>query len=138
MANSTTPYRLPDGRMAVDVSESKTLAIKDQGYVQNVITDGINVTLPATVVGYTYTIRNGGDAPTGAPVGAGSNKSMEVSIVPANADLIAGIELTASDDDILRNTQTTSRVGDEVTIVGNGTTGWNVLRIKGVWAQIAV
>ena len=139
MANSTTPYRLPDGRMAVDVTENKTLAIKDQGYVQNVVADALNITLPATVVGYNYTIRNGGDAPTGAPVGAGSNESAIVKITPSASDLIAGIELTASDDDSINNTKATARVGDEISLVGNGTTGWNVVApVKGIWAQIAL
>lgn len=139
MANSTTPYRLPDGRMAVDVTENKTLAIKDQGYVQNVVADGLNITLPATVVGYNFTVRNGGDASTGAPVGSGSNESAIVKITPDAADLIAGIELTASDADSINNTKATARVGDEITLIGNGTTGWNVAApVKGVWAQIAI
>ena len=139
MANSIVPYQLPDGRMAVDVTENKTLAIKDQGYVQNVVTDGLNITLPATVVGYTYTMRNGGVRPTGGPAGAVSDESAIVKITPDAGDLIAGIELTASDADSINNTKATAKVGDEITLVGNGTTGWNVQApVKGVWQQIAI
>lgn len=137
MANSTTLYNLPDGRRAVDVTENKTLAITDQGIVQVVKTDGIAVTLPATVVGYSYTVRNGGDAASGTPEGAGSNQSCLVEIAPVSADLIAGGQITAADDKSYLNTKATSKVGDEVTLVGNGTTGWNITAQRGIWAQEA-
>jgi len=135
MANSTTLYKLPDGRQAVDVTEAKTLAITDQGIVQVVKTDAILVTLPATVVGYTFTVRNGGVKPTGSPTGAGTNKSVLVAISPNSADLIAGGQITAADDKDLLNTKITSEVGDEVELVGNGTTGWNIVREKGTWVR---
>lgn len=138
MANSTTLYQLGDGRMAVDVTENKTLAIKDCGVVQNVITDGLNITLPATVVGYHYTLRNGGVKSTGGAAGTVSNGTAIVKITPGTSDLIAGMELTASDDDSINNTKATSKVGDEISIVGNGTTGWNITNVKGTWAQIAL
>ena len=137
MANSTTLYNLPDGRRAVDVTENKTLAITDQGIVQVVKTDGIVVTLPATVVGYNFTVRNGGDAASGAPTGAGSNQSCLVEVAPQAADLIAGAQITAADDKSYLNTKATSEVGDEVTLVGNGTTGWNILHQRGIWAREA-
>lgn len=138
MANPTTLYTLPDGRLAVNVTENKTLAITDQGVVQNVITDGVVVTLPATVVGYHYTVRNGGDAPSGAPEGAVSDGSALVSVLPNASDLIAGMQLTASDADSINNTKATSKVGDEISLVGNGTTGWNITNMRGTWAQIAI
>jgi hypothetical protein len=138
MANPTTLYTLNDGRLAVNVTENKTLAITDQGVVQNVITDGVVVTLPATVVGYNYTVRNGGDAPSGAPTGAGSDGSALVSVIPNASDLIAGMQLTASDADSIDNTKATSKVGDEISLVGNGTTGWNITNMRGTWAQIAI
>lgn len=138
MANSTTLYRLPDGRTAVDVTEAKTLAITDQGVVQVVKTDAIAVTLPATVVGYSFTIMNGGKVPTaGGPTGAGSNKSVLVEVAPVAADLIAGGQITAADDKSLLNTKATAEVGDEVTLVGNGTTGWNITGLRGTWAREA-
>jgi hypothetical protein len=137
MANPTTLYTLPDGRLAVNVTENKTLAITDQGVVQNVITDGIVVTLPATVVGYSYTVRNGGDNAANTPAGAVSDGSMEVTISPNAADLIAGMQVTAADDKDFVNTQTTARVGDELQLLGNGTTGWNVVGVTGTWAKEA-
>ncbi len=137
MANSTTLYNLPDGRRAVDVTEAKTLAITDQGIVQVVKTDAIAVTLPATVVGYSYTVMNGGDAPANAPTGAGSNESCLVEVAPVAADLIAGGQITAADDKSYLNTKATSVVGDEVTLIGNGTTGWNITHQRGIWAREA-
>lgn len=138
MANSTTLYQLPDGRMAVNVTENKTLAIKDCGVVQNVITDGLNITLPATVVGYSYTLRNGGVPKTNGPAGTGDDESAIVKITPNASDLIAGMELTASDADSINNTKATSRVGDEISLVADGTNGWNIVSVKGTWAQIAI
>jgi hypothetical protein len=138
MANPTTLYKLPDGRRAVNVTEAKTLAITDQGIVQNVIADNVAVTLPATVVGYTFTVRNGGVPPTSGPAGAGSNKSAKVFLSPNSVDLIAGGEIaTAADDKDYINTKATANVGDEVSVLGNGTTGWNVSRQKGIWAREA-
>lgn len=137
MANpaNTTAYRLPDGRLAVDVTENKTLAITDQGYVQNVISDAIVMTLPATVVGYSFTVRNGGDNAANTPAGAVSDGTVLVSVSPNASDLIAGIGFTATDDKDALNTKATSRVGDELTVVGNGTTGWNVTACRGVWVR---
>lgn len=137
MANSTTLYQLGDGRMAVDVTENKTLAIKDCGVVQNVITDGLNITLPSTAAGLTYTVRNGGVKSTGGAAGTVSNGTAIVKITPAVADFIAGMELTASDADSINNTKTTSKVGDEIQLVA-GTDGWNIVSVSGTWAQIAI
>jgi hypothetical protein len=137
LANSTTLYRLRDGRVAVDVTEAKTLAVADQGVVQNVITDAILVTLPATVVGYNYTIRNGG-VPAGTGLaGSGSSGTVLVAVSPNSADLIAGMGVTAADDKDFLNTKATSKVGDELSITGNGTTGWGVSSVKGIWAKEA-
>jgi len=140
MANpaDSTAANLPDGRRYVNVTENKTLAITDQGLVQNVVTDGVTVTLPATVVGYAFTIRNGGDNPTGTPSGAVSDGSALVTVLPNASDLIAGNGYTASDADSINNTKATSKVGDEISLVGNGTTGWNITGSKGTWEQIAI
>lgn len=137
MANSTTLYTLPDGRIAVDVTEAKTLAITDQGVVQVVKTDAILVTLPATVVGYSYTVMNGGVKKTSSAFGTGDDGSVLVAVSPNSSDLIAGMQVTAADDKDFLNTKATAKVGDELRIVGNGTTGWNVTGVKGIWAKEA-
>lgn len=80
MANSTTLYTGQDGRIWVDVTENKTLALADCGIVQNVLTDAITVTLPATAASLNFVVRNGGDSASGTPVGSGYNGSMAVTI----------------------------------------------------------
>lgn len=138
MANSTTLYQLHDGRMAVDVTENKTLAAKDVGVVQNVIADGLTITLPATVVGYHYTVRNGGVPKTGGPAGSGDDESVAVVIAPNASDYIQGLEHTASDADTLTNTKATAKVGDEISLVADGANGYFATQLKGTWAWTAV
>jgi uncharacterized protein YabE (DUF348 family) len=139
MANpaNSLAYRLPDGRMAVDVTEAKTLTVDDCGYVQNVIYANGVVTLPATATLGTWTIRNGG-LPVNAsgPAGATMNGN-KISVSPNASDKIqGGVSGTATDDKDLINTAATARVGDEVTIVNLAQTdGPLVHRISGIWAR---
>lgn len=137
MANPTTLYTLPDGRIAVNVTEAKTLAITDQGVVQNVIYDNAVITLPSTVVGYDFTVRNGGVPKTSGPTGTGDDGSAKVSVSPAALDLIEGMQVTAADNKDFINTKATAKVGDELQLIGNGTTGWNVRCVSGTWAREA-
>ena len=94
---------------------TKTVDITDQGVVQNA-TVTTTITLPATVVGYSYTFR------VGAP-------GITLAVDPAAADLIAGNGFTAADNKDL--VFTNQPAGSFVTLVGNGTTGWNVAAISG-------
>lgn len=134
MANpaNTTAYKLGDGRMAVDVTEAKTLTVDDCGYVQNVTGDVV-VTLPATATLGTWTIRNKGEAitangPDGATTGGNS-----VAVSPNSSDKIqGGVAGTATDNkDIL-----TTELGAEVTILNVGQAdGPVVQRIVGTWTR---
>lgn len=138
MANSTTLYVGADARTQVDVTENKTLALTDQGVVQNVITDGITITLPSTTVSNTFTIRNGGVAASSSVgAGTGSDFSCLVTIAPAAADKIQGMQITAADNKALLNTKATAKVGDFVTLIGDGVDGYNIDRIRGTWARAA-
>jgi len=137
MANSTTLYTGQDGRIWVDVTENKTLALADCGIVQNVLTDAITVTLPATAASLNFVVRNGGDSASGTPVGSGYNGSMAVTISPQAADKISGYALTLADNKDLINTKATAKVGDEVTLLADGTDGYTVVEIKGTWAREA-
>lgn len=138
MANSTTLYLGEGGRTQVDVTENKTLALSDQGIVQNVITDAITITLPATAAGNAFTVRNGG-VPASSSIGSGtgSDFSCLVTIAPAAADKIQGVAITAADNKALLNTKATSKVGDFVELIGDGIDGYNIARIKGTWARAA-
>lgn len=138
MAN-TAAYRLPDGRMAVDVDSNKTLTIDDSGYVQNTIADGVIYTLPATATYGHWIMRNAGAKVTGGPSGTGANGTVGFQISPNSADKIqGGVAGTATDNKDLINTKATAKVGDEATVINNGeTNGPIVTRISGVWAREA-
>ena len=99
----------------VDVTGAKTLAITDQGIVQNV-TASATITLPSTVVSYSFIVRVG-------------KYGLTLNVSPAALDLIAGNGFTAADDkDVIFTNQA---AGSYVQIIGNGTTGWNIVKIKG-------
>lgn len=137
MANQTTPYQMADGRMALDIDTSKTLADTDCGLVQNVIADSVVITLPATVVGYNFTVRNGGVKSSGGAKGTVSDGTALVSISPNSVDKIAGNAFTATDNKDALNTKATSHVGDEMSLVGDGVNGYMVTRVIGTWAREA-
>lgn len=141
MANSTTIYRGKDGRQWIDVDQaSKVLTAADEGLVQNVTVDGITITLPATAAGASYTIRNGGAAPSGGPAGATSDQSVAVTVAPNSADGFTGNGFTAATNKAAINTKATAQVGDEIRVLGSGTTGvtgWNFSEVKGTWARQA-
>lgn len=135
MANpaNTTAYKLPDGRYAVDVTEAKTLAVDDCGYVQNVI-GTVVVTLPATATLGMWTIRNKGSYPASGAVGALSGGTT-VSVSPNASDKIqGGVSGTATDNKDL----VTTDLGAEVTILNVAQTdGPLVLNVKGLWTREA-
>lgn len=132
--------QLNDGRQSVNVSTNKTLTAADSGIVQNVIADGIVITLPATANGLNFIVRNGGAAPTGYAAGTGADASVLVSVAPNAADGFTGNGFTAAVNKKALNTKATAKVGDEIAIEGNGTTGatgWTFFRVLGIWAREA-
>lgn len=137
MANMTVPYQMADGRMGLDIDSNKTLADTDCGLVQNVIADSVVITLPSTVVGYNFTVRNGGVKSANGPTGAVSDGTALVTIAPASLDKIAGNAFTATDAKQALNTKATSHVGDEMQLVGDGVNGWMVTKVIGTWARQA-
>lgn len=131
---------LNDGRVSVDVSTSKTLVAADSGIVQNIIADGVVITLPATAAALEYTIRNGGAPITGSTPGTGFDGSVGFNITPNAADGITGFGFTAAVSKGAVSAKSTSLVGDEIRLAASGTTGatgWAVQSAKGVWARQA-
>lgn len=110
----------------VTVSTNKTLAAADAGIVQVVDTDGVVITLPATATGLVFKIRNGG-----------ADGAVGVSVSPNAVDLLQGNGFTAADDKDAINTKATAKKGDEITVVGNGGTGWTLHDVVGVWNRQA-
>lgn len=104
-----------------------TLAAADVGKCVDCATDGVVFTLPATVIGYSFRVRN-----TSTALGA-----VGITLSPNAADKIMGVGLTAADDKDLVNTKATARPGDEVLLVADGVDGWYVHRLVGTWAREA-
>lgn len=103
------------------VSGAKTLADTDCGVVQNV-TATATVTLPSTVVGYTYLVRVG-------------KEGITLTIAPGSVDKIAGNGFTATDNKAMIFTN--QPAGSYVQLVGDGVNGWMVQRINGVATRAA-
>jgi hypothetical protein len=122
--------------MAVNVTEAKTLAAADSGYVQNVIYANGAVTLPATAVHGTFTVRNGGVPVSGGPAGTGDDGNL-ITVTPNASDLVeGGVSGTATDGKPFENTAATARVGDEITVVNSGlTAGGMASGVKGIWVR---
>jgi hypothetical protein len=135
MANDTTPTKGNDGRYQLSIDSAKTLAATDCGIVQNVKTSA-TITLPATVVGYYFIIRNAG-SPASSALGAasGANGGVTINVSPNASDKIAGLNFTATDDKDAINTL--GNVGDELQIVGDGVNGWMVTKSQGTWTREA-
>lgn len=146
MANATVPYVANDGRLTIDVSATKTLAATEFGWVQNIITDGLTLTLPASatvLAGSTIVLRNGGVAPTGAAVGTGSNGQIGFIVTPASGDGVTGNGFTAATDKGITYVKASGNVGDEALISCGGANtakAWNVASVKGklaAWTRTA-
>src|ERR1035441_768043 len=108
MANATTAYRGKDGRMWIDVTANKTFLVSEGGWVQNILVDGLTLTLPSTLAGVEIAVRNGGVAPTGAPVGAVSDASVGVTLTCASGDGFTGNGFTAAANKGPVNTKATA------------------------------
>lgn len=141
MANMTVPYQLADGRMALDIDTSKTLAAGDSGIVQNLIADALVITLLAsasTNVGFEAIVRLGGARVSGLPKGAVSDSSQGAVITPASGDGVTGGAWTAAINKGVTFTkgsgQTGSKTGDEVRMTAGGANtaaAWMVNYMKG-------
>lgn len=112
----------------VVVTADTTLTAADSGKVIVINAAASKViTLPATAAGLTFTVTH----QVASTSGAGHALS------PVAADLIRGNGITPADNKDLICTQGTSRIGDSVTIVGDGVDGWYVTAITGTWAREA-
>lgn len=108
-------------------SADYTMTAADSGYVTKIDTDAKTITLPATVVGYTYIFENAGSA----------DGAIGITISPNASDKIIGAGLTAADNKDLINTKATARVGDYVVLFGDGVDGWYIQEMRGTWAREA-
>lgn len=103
-----------------------TMTEADIGKITYCATDGVVFTLPATVVGYSYTfVNNADDGVSG------------MAISPNASDKIMGNGYTSADDKDAINTKATSKKGDRITLIGDGVNGWMVTSVVGTWNREA-
>lgn len=140
MANpaNSTAYML-NGRLTVNVTEAKTLAATDCGYVQNVIYANGQILAPATATQGFWIVRNGGVPKTSGPVGSGDNGNLiEVDFNASDTAQGLNVSGTASDGKKLSNTALTAQIGDELSFINTGNTdGPIIVSVKGIWAREA-
>ena len=109
-------------------SANYTTLATDCGKIIYVDTDAVIITLligTTALAGYKITVVN-----------AAADGLALIEIDPDNADLIAGgCGIAATADGVKKsNTKATARRGDFMELVFNGTTGWNITNLRGIWA----
>ena len=88
--------------------------------------DGVVFTMPSIATGNTITFVN-----------TAEDGTAELNISPAAADGINYIGSNTDNKDLI-NTKATAKKGDYVTLASlNGTTAWQVVAVRGVWAKEA-
>lgn len=141
MANPTTPYVGQDGRLWINVTENKTLAATEFGWVQNIIADGLTLTAPASatvLAGAEIVLRNGGVPATSGAAGTGDDGSVGFIVTPASGDGVTGNGFTAAVNKGVTYVKTGGKVGDEITLASgaaNTAKAWNVAEVKGALAN---
>ena len=142
MANPafSTRYKLPDGRLAVDVTENKTLAAEDSGIVQNVVKADVVVTAPAVATQGSWTVRDGGLRTAGRPNGAVTGAARPT-LDPNGSDTLAGlnVEGTEADGKNLRVPAATALPEDEISFINTGATNGGLVLpgTRGDWQREA-
>lgn len=105
---------------------SYTLTAADSGKI--FLADGsgtVVFTLPATVKGLEYTV-----VVKQLP-GSGAGTSLS----PNANDKITGNGFTPADDKDAINSAGSDRLGDLITVVGDGVDGWYITQVIGTWAR---
>lgn len=108
----------------VTKSTNYTVAATDSGKIIYVDTDAVVITLPAVEVGITVTIVN-----------AGSYGTVLITVSPAAADMIEGLDYIGADNKDLVNTKATAQRGDFITLIGANADGWMLQAKRGTWAR---
>lgn len=108
--------------VSATVTGNKTLAATDNGVAQ-VVTSTATLTLPATGVGFEFTIVNGG------------NKSVTINLSPAAADAFTGNGFTSADNKDAINTL--GNYGDTISVRGDGASGWVITEVRGLFTREA-
>lgn len=126
---------LNDGRTSVNVSANKTLALADEGVVQNITVDGLTITLPASAAGLTYVIRNAGAAPNGFAAGAQADGSVGITVTPNGTDTVGGLGFTPAAGKGVQDLIAVAKAGDEICLQAGVSGTWVVEYAKGTWTR---
>lgn len=107
------------------VTASKTITLSDHGktFLAD-STTSVVLTLPSTVAGIEFTL-------IVEQLTAGTGHAFS----PAAADQIIGNGFTPADDKDAICSGATDRLGDALTIVGDGELGWYIKSVTGTWAR---
>ena len=117
---------LVDNNAEVKTANYTVIVTTDSGKTITSTLDGFVATLPSIAIGNTVTFVNMAEDGQG-----------EFSISPAAADGITYAGSSTDDKDLI-NTKATAKKGDFVTLASlNGTTAWQVVAVRGVWAKEA-
>lgn len=124
--NGTVWLPVPGVVPVVIATDAVILTAADAGkiVVMNAAASKV-VSLPATQAGLTFTLVH--QVATSSGVGH--------SLSPVAADLIRGNGITPADNKDIICTQATSRIGDAITVVGDGVDGWYIASLTGTWAR---
>ncbi len=114
---------LPDS-VVTTTETTTTLDTTDIGKITKVTADAQTITLPATVVGYFFTIFY-----DGADGGA------LITIELDNNDQFLGADIAGAPGEALLLTKATSDKGDYVRLIGDGVDGWKIMEMNGIWAE---
>jgi predicted RecA/RadA family phage recombinase len=107
-------------------SSSANAAVTESGVCYDVTADAVVITLPATAVGLEFTVMN---------MAADGAALVEVDFQAVDKNL-GGLGIAAGGDGKkLSNTKATAKKGDFITFVADGTDGYRIKAIRGIWAQ---
>lgn len=115
----------PQAYVEVGTTPYTVTAAQDGTIFYTTIADVV-FNLPATQAGLWYRFVNGA-------LSAGTG----LSISPAAADQLIGNGFTPADNKDAINSGATDALNDAAEVLGNGTTGWSFIVVKGTWAREA-
>ena len=105
---------------------SANAAVTETGVCYDCTADNTVITLPATAVGLEFTIMN---------MAADGGALIEVDFQAVDKNL-GGLGIAAGGDGKkLSNTKATAKKGDFITFAADGTDGYYIKAIRGIWAQ---
>ena len=116
-------------------SNGDTLTEAESGQIFLESTNGATVTLPATVKGYNYTFIWAGSATHTFNISPNASDKIMGACSDSNAmgTVVEGASNGAGADNKDLQLDSSSEVGNRVTLIGDGSAGWYILDCLGSW-----